>query len=163
VAEAILGTIFLTHLGLAFSLQWENRRARPVKYAVKKTFGPGENIFSSTMPYTGLIILVFLVLHLLQLKFGTEYTTVVDGIEMRDLYRTVIEFFKSHLATIWYVLAMAATAMHLSHGVQSSFQSLGLRSKQWGRWMICWSKLFAIGVPAGFLFISVWCHWQNYK
>ncbi|MDH4468716.1 MAG: succinate dehydrogenase cytochrome b subunit [Bacteriovoracaceae bacterium] len=160
VAEAILGVIFLVHLGLALKLNWENKMARPQKYVKKKTFGPGENIFSSTMPYTGIAILVFLVLHLTQFKFGSVYMTQVEGVEMRDVYRTVIEFFKNIWSLVWYCVAMSLLAMHLAHGVQSSFQSLGIRSKQIGQWLKCGSRIFAFGVPAGFIFLSIWCHLQ---
>jgi succinate dehydrogenase / fumarate reductase cytochrome b subunit len=161
VAEFILGSIFLIHLALALKLNWENKMARPQKYFKKKTFGSGENIFSATMPYTGIAILIFLVLHLTNLKFGSVYVTEVGGVVMRDVYQTVIEFFQNTWSTIWYCVAMSLLSVHLIHGVQSSFQSLGIRSKKIGEWLKCGSKIFAIAVPGGFIFLSIWCHLQS--
>lgn len=73
VAEAILAGIFLTHIGLAIKLTIENKQARPDSYFVKVKTGRGATFASSTMPLTGLLILVFLVWHIVNLKFGPWY------------------------------------------------------------------------------------------
>lgn len=126
VAEAGLLAMFLTHIGLAFKLVLENNAARPQKYYMKSKTGRGSTFASSTMPYTGLIILVFVISHLMHFKYGAYYTTIVDGVEMRDLYRVVIEYFRNPIWVGWYVFAMLALGLHLSHGFQSTFQSLGI-------------------------------------
>ncbi len=158
VAEAGLAAIFLAHLGLAMKMTWENKVARGQKYYAKNRTGRGETIMSATMPYTGLIILVFLVLHILQFKFGAYYETTVDGVVMRDLYRTVVEFFRSPLNTAWYVFAMAAAAVHTSHGFASAFQSFGFNH---GAWTPCVKKAsyaYALVVGGGFALISILLH-----
>ncbi len=127
IAEIILLAIFLTHLVLAISLVWQNRKARPVKYYSKQRTGRGATFASNTMPYTGIVILIFICLHLWCFKYGTYYEFDLDGIIVRDLYRTVIEYFANPFYTAWYVLAMIAMGIHLSHGVQSAFQSVGFR------------------------------------
>ena len=158
VAEAGLAALFLGHLFLAMKLTWENKVARGQKYYVKNRTGRGETIMSATMPYTGLVMLVFLVLHILQFKFGSYYETTVDGVVMRDLYRTVVEYFRSPLNTAWYVFAMTAAAVHTSHGVQSAFQSFGWNH---GAWTPCVKKAgyaYAIFVGGGFAVISILLH-----
>lgn len=158
VAEAGLTAIFLVHLGLAIKLTLENKAARGQKYYVKNRTGRGETFMSATMPYTGLILLVFLISHILNFKFGTYYTTTVDGVEMRDLHRLVVEFFRSPLNVAWYVFAMAAAALHTAHGFQSAFQSFGWNHTVWMPKIRLLAKVYAVLVAGGFAFISIMTH-----
>ena len=82
------------------------------------------------MAITGSILLVFLVLHVAQFKFGTfdtkEYPPVtIDGKEMQDLYSRVADAFSNPLIVVLYVAVMAMLGLHLRHGFWSAFQSLG--------------------------------------
>jgi succinate dehydrogenase / fumarate reductase, cytochrome b subunit len=158
VAEAGLAAVFLTHLGLAMKLTYENKVARGQKYYVKNRTGRGETLLSATMPYTGLILLVFLVLHILQFKFGPYYSVQVDGVAMRDLYRTVVEYFASPLNTAWYVFAMLAAAMHTAHGFSSAFQSFGWSHPLWMPKVKTLGVIYAITVGGGFALISILLH-----
>ncbi|MCM2349756.1 MAG: succinate dehydrogenase cytochrome b subunit [Bacteriovoracaceae bacterium] len=157
VLEAGLALVFLVHMYLAVRLNLENLRSRG-KYAVKKRTGRGTTLMSATMPYTGMILLVFLVLHLMNLKFGSVYTTVVDGTEMRDIYKTTMEYFASPVSVGWYVFAMFCAAFHTAHGFSSAFQSLGWNHpKYYGKVKII-GYLYAILVGGGFAFVSVWAY-----
>jgi succinate dehydrogenase / fumarate reductase cytochrome b subunit len=78
------------------------------------------------MIVTGVAVLVFLAFHLANFKYGTYYTTTVDGVQMRDLARLVVEKFRSPVYTFSYVSAIVLLGFHLRHGVWSSLQSLGL-------------------------------------
>lgn len=157
VAEGALAVIFALHLGLAIKLNMENMKSRG-KYAVKTKTGRGTTFASQTMPYTGLMLLVFLILHLKSLKFGTYYETTIDGVVMRDLTRTTIEYFSSLSATLWYVVAMTAAALHTSHGFASAFQSMGWNHGKYFKNVKRLGYLYAITVAGGFAFLSVWCH-----
>ena len=161
VAEAILLGMFLLHIFLAAVLQIQNRLARPESYAVKVKTGRGETFASSTMPYTGLIMLVFIVLHLINFKFGSNYPTVVDGTQLRDLYRTVVEYFANPLYTAWYVFAMLALAIHTSHGFWSMFQSWGLNHPKYNPVIKAASIGYAVFVFVGFSGLAIFCHFQN--
>lgn len=161
VAEAGLLGLFLLHILLAVVLRIENNSARPVRYYVKVSRGGGENIASKTMPYTGLILLVFVILHLLNFKFGTNYTTTVDGIQMRDIYRTVIEYFANPLYVAWYVFAMMALGLHTSHGFQSAFQSIGFNHPKYTPAIYCLSIAYGLFVAIGFSVLAVYSHFQN--
>ena len=157
VIEAGLAGIFILHLGLAFKLNMENMKSRG-KYEQKTKTGRGTTFASQTMPYTGLILLIFLVLHLISIKFGTHYEVTVDGVVMRDLYRTTIEYFRSPIATAWYVIAMLTAALHTSHGFASAFQSLGWNHGKYFKNVKRLGLIYAILVGAGFAGLSIWCH-----
>lgn len=160
VIEGGLAFIFILHLYLAFRLNLENYHARG-KYAVKKRTGRGTTFMSATMPYTGLVLLVFLILHLMNLKFGSNYPVAVDGVPMRDIYRTTMEYFQSPVNVAWYVFAMACAAIHTAHGVSSAFQSLGLNHGKYYPKIKIASYLYAIVVGGGFAFLSVWAYMKG--
>jgi succinate dehydrogenase / fumarate reductase, cytochrome b subunit len=158
VVEAILAAIFILHLGLAAKLTIENKIARGQKYYTKNRTGRGETIMSATMPYTGFILLVFLVLHIIQFKFGPYYSVEIEGVMMRDLYKTVVEYFASPINTAWYVIAMFAAAVHTSHGFASAFQSFGLNHPLWMPKIKTLGIVYAIAVGGGFALISILLH-----
>ncbi len=160
VIESALAAIFILHLGLAIKLNIENIKARggAKRYALKKNTGRGTTFMSQTMPWTGLILLVFVILHIKNLKLGTYYPYVLGGVEMRDLHRTTMEYFRSAGATAWYVVAMIAAALHTSHGFASAFQSMGWNHGKYFKNVKRLGYLYAVAVSGGFAFLAVWCH-----
>jgi succinate dehydrogenase / fumarate reductase cytochrome b subunit len=161
LAEAILATIFLTHIILAAKLTIENNRARPQKYYMKKKTGRGSTFASSTMPYTGLITLIFLGLHLYFFKFGPEFEVVYDGVVMRDLARLEMEYFASPLNVAWYVFAMASLGLHVSHGFWSAFQSIGFNHPKYNCTLKCLGKMFGVLVFVGYAALPIFCYLQG--
>lgn len=161
IAEVILASMFLGHILLAIVTRVENMQARPVRYFVKNRTGRGETIASMTMPLTGIIMLVFLVLHLINFKYGTYYETTVDGEVIRDLYRTVVEYFSNPLYVAWYVFAMFALGLHTAHGLQSSLQTLGANHPSYTPVFKIASGLYGIMVAFGFSALAIYCHFQN--
>lgn len=157
VAEAGLAAAFLVHMGLAMKLNMENRQSSG-KYQIKTKTGRGTTFASQTMPLTGLILLVFLVLHLLNLKFGSYYETTIDGVVMRDLTKTTLEYFSSVGATAWYVFAMICAAIHTSHGFASAFQTMGWNHGKYFKNVKRLGYIYAIAVGGGFALVSIWCH-----
>lgn len=159
VLELGLLVVFLVHLGLAVKLTIENKQARgPQNYALRKRTGRGTTFMSATMPYTGLVLLIFIILHLMNLKYGTYYATNVDGVEMRDLYRLTMEYFSNPLNVGWYVFAMICAALHTAHGFGSAFQSLGLNHSKYYKKIKYIGYAYAILVGGGFSFISIWAY-----
>lgn len=163
VAEAILAFIFISHIVMAARLTLENYSARPVKYFMKQNTGRGATFASSTMPYTGAIILIFLILHLWHFKYGAVYTAVYGGVEMRDLYRLLVEYFSSPLSVLWYIFAMLAVGIHVSHGFWSAFQSLGFNHPKYNCTLKIISKLYAIMITVGFSAMPIYCFLQGGK
>lgn len=160
VIEGGLTVIFALHLGLAVKLNLENMKSRG-KYAMKSKTGRGTTFMSQTMPYTGLVLLVFIILHLKNLKFGTYYETTIDGVVMRDLTKTTIEYFSSIGAVIWYVVAMACAALHTAHGFASAFQSMGWNHGKYFKNVKRLGYLYAIVIAGGFALLSIWCHMKG--
>lgn len=161
-AEVVLGLIFLVHLGLTLKLTLENIRARGSSpYHTKKPTGRGATWASSTMPYTGMIVLLFIVLHLEALKFGPVYHVTYQDLNVRDLYRTCLEYFSTPGPVAYYVFSMVAVSFHTYHGFWSAFQSLGIHHPKYTP-LIRWaSRLFAITMGTGFSILPVYCHLQG--
>lgn len=157
VIEAGLALVFLVHIFLAVKLNIENYQSRG-KYEVKRRTGRGTTIMSATMVPTGLVLLVFLILHLMNLKFGSYYETEVGGLKMRDMYRTTMEYFQNPVNVGWYVFAMFCAGMHTAHGFASAFQSLGLNFPKYYPKIKFISYLYAILIGGGFAFLSVWAY-----
>lgn len=131
VAEFLLVIIFITHITTGFMLTLENLQARPVPYIKKTSTSEGATWSSSTMPYTGALIFLGLIIHLVNFKFGIYYADSVDGIgRIRDLERLLTDFFASGVNTFSYIFAIFVLSIHLSHGFWSLFQTLGLSNEK---------------------------------
>jgi succinate dehydrogenase / fumarate reductase cytochrome b subunit len=125
--------IFVLHIVYSIRLTLHNRGARPIPYAFTKQYR--EATFASrTMIYTGLVLLAFVIFHLAHFTFfliDPSYMNLVDEQGRHDVYRMTIYGFRNPVVTASYVLAMFFLALHLSHGFQSAFQSLGLNHPRW--------------------------------
>ena len=116
----------------------------------KVTQNPGGRTFGSdTMPYTGVLILIFVILHLYKFTFADK--SVVP------IYQQMAAAFSNPLWVIFYVAAMGVVAVHLSHGIWSLFQTLGLNHP---RYMPLIMKLglvvtFVFGIGFGVLPIFI--------
>lgn len=161
LAEAVLLSLFLGHIIIALVVNVQNKKARSQSYYKKERTGRGETIASKTMPLTGIILLVFLVLHLINFKYGSNYPTTVDGVEMRDLYRTVIEYFNNPLYVTWYVFAMLSFGLHTSHGFWSMFQTWGLDHPKYTPKIKAAANAYGILVALGFSSLAVYSYFQN--
>lgn len=161
LAEAGLIGMFLLHITMAAILTTKNMAARGKRYYVKNRTGHGESIASMTMPYTGLIILVFIIIHLISFKYGTHYETSVDGVVMRDLYKLVVEYFANPLYVGWYCFAMIALGLHTGHGLQSSMQTFGLNHPSYTPWIKKASVAYGVLVAIGYSGLAVFCYFQN--
>jgi len=116
VAEIGLLLLAGIHVLLAILLYIENWRARPVRYVMKRNAG-GRTLSSTLMPYTGLYILVFVIIHLLNFHF----------IERGDqgIFQNVAQVFSKPGYVIFYAFSMIVAALHVKHGFWSAFQTLG--------------------------------------
>ncbi len=129
IARIVMGTMLAVHLFFGIILTMENSDANPTKYAVNKTLKA--NFFSQTMIWTGLLILGFLAFHLAQftLRITPDITAEAAAKKPGDVFTMVVTSF-NYLAIFGvYVGAMVALFCHLTHGIQSIFQSLGLSNK----------------------------------
>lgn len=150
LAEAILATIFLGHIGLGITLTMQNKAARPTNYYMFQPTGRGATFASRTMLITGAIVGSFLIWHILGLKFGTYYETTVNGVVMRDLHKLVIEYFQNFWNVLGYVVGMIAIGIHLSHGFWSAFQSIGFNHPKYNGFLKFKAKVLGFLITIGF-------------
>ena len=159
---------YLTYISILFHaidgivLTIQNKKARPQNYSYSK---PSANSLwtSRNMALLGTIILVFIIVHMSQFWYVMHWGAIGnDALGNKDLHTVVITAFTDGtfglIYTIAYVIAMLAVAFHLSHGVQSAFQSLGLRTDKLKKAIFTFGYLFAIVVPLLFAVIPVYIH-----
>jgi len=120
------------HIFSGIHLTLENRVAKPEPYAVRKNLRT--TFASRNMIWTGLIIGGFLMYHLLHFTFQVTQPAFAASINIDtagrpDVFGMVISGFQNIMISITYIVSMAALLLHLSHGIQSSFQSLGLSNE----------------------------------
>jgi len=158
IAEFILAMIFLIHILYAIIVTLDNWKARgndKYKMITKAGHTSRKTWASDNMIWTGLLVFIFLVKHIIDFKYGTMYFTEVDGIPMRDLYRTVVEFYGDIYNVGMYVVIMILLGLHLSHGAWSSFQSIGVDGARFTPFMVTFAKVFGSVIFFGFSLIPV--------
>ena len=159
VIEAGLAFFFLYHTILGVSIWLNKRKARPTNYSTYKTRGGAshQSLASRSMIYSGSIILIFLVLHIIHFKFGAQYTTVLEsGEEIRDLRRLVIEEFQRPGIVVAYVGVMSLAMLHLAHGFWSAFTSLGMKHGDTSKKVQTGAYAFALIIMLTFIFIPLY-------
>lgn len=153
VAELGLVALFAGHFVSGIRVSLRNRAARPVAYqrATKQGTSGRKSLASSTMIVSGIVMLLFVPLHLITFKFGAWYETS-DG-SMRDLHRLVIEVFQNPLHTAWYLAALPILGTHAWHGFGSGFESLGTAYSAGLRRA---GQALAVLITLGFMAVPVW-------
>ncbi len=147
VAEIGLLTFALIHIITGLVLFLGNLKARPVRYKVNKSAG-GRTIGSATMPYTGIILLAFIAMHLINFHFVDKTDTTIFNI--------VSNAFANPLYVVIYIVAMIVAAVHVSHGFWSAFQTLGANHPKYMPLIRTLSIVFAVVVGVGFGFLPIY-------
>ncbi len=148
---------FILHIILGFILQVQNWMARPVRYEKK---GSSEtSYFSKFMIHTGVIVLVFLALHManffFRVKFGEVPMIFYGTEEFRDVGLLVVELFKDLGYVIFYVVSLLVLGFHLDHGFQSAFQSLGANHRTYTPVIYLIGKVYTIAITLGYIAIPL--------
>ena len=164
ILEAGLATAFLLHAYVGISIWWNRRKARPegyVKYQSKG--GPSHQTWAAkSMIFTGIVLLVFLVIHIDTFKFGaTDMITLPSGEEARDLKELVIATFQQPLYAFGYTAVMILLGLHLGHGFWSAFTSLTMKHKEYSTIVYTIGVIFAILMAVGFLFIPLYIYFAG--
>ena len=161
--ECTLLAAFVLHLVLGLKLTFENRKARPERYAVNASKAKS-GFYSRFMAISGTWLLVFVLVHVPHFRLGmySEIGTVsYGGVEMRDLYGASMHFFAKPWFTLFYVGSFAILFTHLAHGVQSSLQSLGLNHPRYNAAIKVISTTYAVVICGGFAALSLWAFFQR--
>ncbi len=148
--------MIVLHIWSAIALSAANKAARPVGYAVQKS--NGSSYASRTMLMSGLIVFCFIVYHLLHFTVqapavnltGKDFGTLIDSEGRRDIYSMIVLGFSRPAIAIFYMVGVGLLSLHLSHGVSSLFQSLGLRSKGYAPLINCAATVLAVVLIIGY-------------
>lgn len=150
--RVVMGIAVVLHLVISIQITLENRAANPTQYAVSRSLK--STFASKTMIWTGLVLGAFITYHLLHFTFRVTPGLALgtDSLDRFDVFGMVVDAFRNVPIAVVYVVAMVALFLHLSHGIQSTFQSMGLnnaatlpRFGTGGRWL---SALFLVGYGA---------------
>lgn len=140
----------LAHIYFTVQITRENRAARPVKYAVKGW--QASTWASRTMIVSGLILLCFIVFHILHFTTHTidrSYASMLDAKGRHDVYRMMIAGFDNVWASGFYIVGMFLLCQHLSHGIVSFPQTLGINGKNtegfWKKLGPAWAWALFVG------------------
>jgi succinate dehydrogenase / fumarate reductase cytochrome b subunit len=117
VAEVGLIVLFVAHMATAVRLSLGNREARKTRYVVRNDRGQS-TVASRSMILSGLVVAVFLVVHLIDFRFDDAFNEAPAGL--------VQEKLSSPGKGAFYIVCMVVLGLHLSHGIRSSVQSLGI-------------------------------------
>lgn len=150
--------MFSLHVFFGIQLTLENRAARPQAYAVKKS--ASSTFAGRNMIWTGLLIAAFIAYHLLHFTFqvidpATSANRHLDAMGRPDVFMMVVSGFRKLVVSSLYVFAMLVLAFHLTHSIQSSFQTLGLNSERTFPLIEKGGTLAAIILALGFASIPV--------
>jgi len=157
LAEAGLVLILLVHVITAVQLTKENRAAKPNKYHVKAT-GGRRTLASSHMLHTGVIILLFLIIHIVTLKFGNWSNAPESG---NTLYDLVLDRFSSKTYSGFYLVAMLMLAFHLNHSINSACVTLGLSNSSCYTLIKRIGLIFSIVIGVGFASFPAYFYLQS--
>lgn len=155
IAEIGLLILFAGHIWLAIVTKFENDAARPTGYAMKQTKmeeGPLAAPASSVMFITGIVVLLFLILHLWDFKF--EHFSR----ELEDLtpYAKAQVLLRNWLTFVVYIVGSLFLGYHVLHGFQSAFQTLGINHPKYTPAIKTLSVVFGIVVALGFASFPLW-------
>lgn len=144
IIRVVLIGAFAVHIHAAYSLTRMNRRARPVAYQSPRDY-VAANFASRTMRWTGIIVGLFVIFHLMDLTWGMANPHFVRG----DPYDNLIYSFQRVPVAIVYIVANIALAIHIFHGAWSLFQSLGWNNPRFNIWRRWFAAGFATVIGVG--------------
>jgi len=161
-AEAGLLAFFLVHIWTALSVQRSKKQARATDYQVSSYAGGAskKSFHSLYMAVSGILILVFVIVHLLHFKY-TDHEALgtmqlENGIEVQNVYKLVVGSFQNSFGyVLFYMLAMGVLCSHLMHGIWSAFQSLGLSRPSTLPYLHLCGMALAVALALGFFLLPL--------
>ncbi|HXO20304.1 MAG TPA: succinate dehydrogenase cytochrome b subunit [Thermoanaerobaculia bacterium] len=143
IVRSVLLVAVVLHIAAAWQVTMLSRAARPAGYARREMVHA--SYASRTMRWGGVIILLFVVYHLLDLTFGKLNPSFREG----DVYHNVVASFRVWWVALFYVVAQLALGLHLYHGLWSLFQSLGWNHPRFNAWRSGFAHAFAWIITVG--------------
>ncbi len=147
LVEAGLMLVLVAHVWSAIRLTLANKRARPVGYVIKRK-AINSTWMSSHMAHTGVVILLFLIMHIASMKLGPWDNEKIKHAD--TLYDLVLKLFADPIYSGIYLVCMILLGFHLHHAMKSSFITLGVARKHR---LDCYAKaslLYSLFISIGF-------------
>ncbi len=157
LAEVMMIVLFIIHIYTSILLTIENLAARPVKY--EKDVSAGKRTFmSANMFVTGLIVLIFVGIHIWGFKYGNWSNNPAATVNPTDLtmYGLVALKFKGVFYALGYTIAVIALGFHLNHAFQSAFQTLGINHMKYTPTIKKLGTLYSFLIALGFASFPVY-------
>jgi len=148
-AEVGLLVFLVLHLSTGWRVTWENSAARPQPYLYKVPSTGGSTFASRTMWYGGVILLLFLIIHVWMFKFGNHAGE-------HGLWGLVVRSFKNPWITAAYIFAMLPLGLHLSHGFSSALQTLGALQPHWHAGLKTTGMVLGWVLALGYILLPLW-------
>ena len=148
-------TSIILHSILTVYLVIKSKLARPIKYQVSS--GNSNSSWASrNMAFLGTMLLIFIIIHLRSFWYEMHFGDIgIDKWGNKDLHTVTVSAFQNIFYTGFYILSMLMLAFHLSHGVGSAFQTLGLNTSKYEKSITFFGKGIAIIIPLIFATIPI--------
>ena len=148
-------TSIILHSILTVYLVIKSKLARPIKYKVSS--GNSNSSWASrNMAFLGTMLLIFIIIHLRSFWYEMHFGDIgIDKWGNKDLHTVTVSAFQNIFYTGFYILSMLMLAFHLSHGVGSAFQTLGLNTSKYEKSITFFGKGIAIIIPLIFATIPI--------
>lgn len=161
ILSIVTYTSIILHILLTIILILQSKQARPIGYAVE---GGGENSAwaSRNMALLGSLLLVFIILHMKSFWYEMHWGAIGnDPSGNKDLYTVTVVAFQNIWYTAFYVFSMIILGFHLSHGIGSGFQTIGLKTRKYLEPIEKTAILFSILIPSAFASIPIILYLQS--
>jgi succinate dehydrogenase / fumarate reductase cytochrome b subunit len=164
VLEVGLLLFFVLHAWFGIKLWWQNRKARAKNYETrqKSKKGPSKfNLSSVNMALSGMILLIFVVVHVAQFRFGlftdtTQYENTGPTGQVYNLYGMVVDAFANPGWVVFYCTAVFFLGWHLRHGFWSVLQTIGAMNSRWTQTVYAIGALIAVLMATGFFLMPIY-------
>ena len=158
VVEIALAGLILLHAFIGISIFMRKLKARKHGYrgtGTKEGKRDKQTLASRSMIITGSVLLLFLVIHILQFRFGPAGETEIAGEPAADLHTLVMDTFSNIWWVIFYVGVMILIGFHLRHGIWSMLQSLGMMKPRWSKAIHGAALVIGALLAIGFLLLPI--------
>ena len=163
--QPVLVLGFLFHISMGIYLEIQNKRSRPIKYEYNKS-SKNSTWMSRNMIITGIMVMLFLVLHFYDFWIPEIKTKFIDG-DWTGIHNGGFRYweelnhkFHDGWRVLIYCLSFVFLSLHLLHGFQSAFQSAGFNHNKYSPTIKKLGDIYALIIPAGFIFIALFHHFS---
>lgn len=148
----------ILHTVLTLFLVFQSSNARDVKY-LQSSGNANSTWGSKNMAVLGTLILIFILIHMKSFWYEMHFGVIgLDPWGNKDLHTVTVTAFNELWYVLFYVLSMVVLAIHLKHGVESVFQTLGIKTRRYVSLIHKAAYGFALIVPAAFASIPIYLY-----